>query len=77
MRVEIPDRLRAIPDRLRALERPFLDKVKACLRDAAGGDDETYWYVAWRLELDSVNRNLVDHQKVRKRLFDEQHGLCS
>lgn len=46
------------------------------LRDSSGGDDESYWYLAWRLELASIDRNLVDQQKARRQLFEHQAGLC-
>lgn len=61
---------------LRALERPFLDAVEGVLREHAGESEEAYWYLAWRLELASISRNLVDQSKVRRELFEAQGGLC-
>jgi len=65
-----------VPDRLKALEKPFLQEVHALLLKVAGGDEEAYWYLSWRLELTAINRNLVDQTAVRKRLFEEQHHTC-
>lgn len=65
-----------VPARLKALEKPFLAEVDELLRKWARGDDETYWYLSWRLELAAIGRNLVDQSKVRRQLFDEQKGMC-
>lgn len=65
-----------VPERLRVLEKPFLVDVEELLRKSSGGDDETYWYLAWRLELAAIGRNLVDQTKVRRQLFDAQKGFC-
>ncbi len=65
-----------VPERLRNLERPFLAEVEALLQKLSGGDDEAYWFLSWRLELASINRNLVDQTKVRQQLFREQGGVC-
>jgi len=61
---------------LRDLEKPFLAAVEELLREWSGSDDETYWYLSWRLELAAIGRNLVDQTKVRRQLFDEQKGIC-
>jgi len=66
----------AVPDRLKTLEKVFLQEADELLRKTAGGDDEAFWYLSWRLELAAVNRNLVDQTAVRKRLFEEQHHTC-
>lgn len=65
-----------IPERLRALEKPFLDELEALLQRWSAGNDEAYWYLSWRLELAAIDRNLVDHTKVRRQLFHDQNGLC-
>lgn len=59
-----------VPERFRALE------IEELLRKRAGGDDEAYWYLSWRLELAAIGRNLVDQSKVRRQLFEEQNGTC-
>lgn len=65
-----------VSERLRALEKPFLTEVEEILRKWSAGDEEAYWYLAWRLELAAIGRNLVDQTKVRRQLFAEQKGTC-
>lgn len=65
-----------VPGRLRELDKPFLAEVEDVLRKWAADDDETYWYLSWRLELAAIGRNLVDQTKVRRQLFQDQNGTC-
>lgn len=65
-----------VPERLRQLEKPFLAEVDALLEKWSDGDEETFWYLSWRLELAAIDRNLVDQSRVRRQLFDEQNGNC-
>jgi len=39
-----------VPDRLQVLEKPFLAEVDSVLKRWSRGDEEAYWYLAWRLE---------------------------
>src|SRR5581483_4081681 len=65
-----------VAERLKSLEKPFLSEVEGMLVKWSGGDEETYWYLSWRLELSSINRNMVDQTKVREQLFRAQGGVC-
>lgn len=65
-----------VPERLRALEKPFLADVEEILKKWSAGDEEALWYLSWRLELAAIDRNLVDQNRVRRELFEEQNGLC-
>lgn len=65
-----------VSERLHALEKRFLAEVEEALRKSSGGDEEAYWYLAWRLELAAIGRNLVDQTKVRRQLFEGQKGMC-
>lgn len=65
-----------VAERLRQLERPFLAEVEALLAKWSDGDEEAYWYLSWRLELASIDRNLVDQSKVRQQLFNDQGANC-